>query len=199
VSQAAAALALALVTGLVYCFFGYRVIKLLIVVTGFVLAGAVAAVLAGWASNANQLYMVVGLIVGGVAGAFALFFVFYAGVFLLGFLGFALIAYRLPLEDFMNASPLVVLGVGAVGGVIALLVERPILILATAAIGAWLSVGTMAYMVMGSESLEVFASETQVNTEQWFLFAFWALMTLAGAFTQMSMGKRPQKSGPATK
>ena len=81
------AVAVAIAVGTLYCFLGYRTLRFVIILTGFVLAGAVAGVLAAWVSKGEVLPIVIVGALGGICGAVALGFLVRSGVFLLGVLG----------------------------------------------------------------------------------------------------------------
>ncbi|MFO7776323.1 MAG: DUF4203 domain-containing protein, partial [Candidatus Hydrogenedentota bacterium] len=76
----------AISVGTLYCFLGYRTLKIVIALLGFILAGSVAAALAAWISQGHTVATIAGGLAGGIAGAMALFFLYKAGVFLLGLL-----------------------------------------------------------------------------------------------------------------
>src|SRR5690606_17441955 len=59
--------------GIVYCFFGYRLIKLVLGLTGFLLAGSAASFIVGFLSYGHLVAMGVALCIGGLCGAMALF------------------------------------------------------------------------------------------------------------------------------
>ena len=81
--------------GFLYCFLGYRLTKLILGLTGFLLAGSAAAVIVGFLSYGHLIGMGVALCVGGLCGAMALFFLYRTGIFCLGMLGAAVAAYSL--------------------------------------------------------------------------------------------------------
>ena len=83
--QAQFALVFLLVLGLIYCFVGYSILRFVLALTGFAVAGTVAALLGGWFSQGNLIAMGAGFVLGGICGAMALSFLYRAGVFLVGF------------------------------------------------------------------------------------------------------------------
>ena len=193
-----AGVALAVAVGLLYCFLGYRLFRIVLGVTGFVLAGSVAGAFAGWLTHGKLIYMAVAGLLGGIAGAVALSFLYKVGVFCLGVLAGALIA-----QDLLGAWPddwvaSVVLGAGVFGGLCALVFERPIMTLATAAIGAYLTVQGLAFFVLGSRGLGPFPSAAGEHAARYVLLAFWAVLATVGAVTQsraQGQAAKP-KAGP---
>ena len=190
------AVALAMAVGMVYCFIGYRAFKLVLGLTGFVLAGAVAGTAAGLLSNGKVMYMAIAGGLGGLCGTFALLFLYKAGVFSLGALGALLIAYSCLADRPENWAPFAILGAGVLGGLGALFIERPAMTLVTAAIGAWVVVHGVAFLVSdadGAASLpEVFGA---VNGP-WIALGGWVALTLVGAAFQLSRSRpREKKAG----
>jgi len=129
-----------LLAGLIYCFLGYRLFRLVLALTGFVLAGAAAGTIAGWLSHGNLIAVGIALAVGGVCGAMALFFLYRLGVFCVGLLAGAMTAWTVLQGRQDSWVVWATLGAGFASGLLALAVERPLMKAATAAIGAWLCV-----------------------------------------------------------
>lgn len=183
--------------GFLYCFLGYRLIKLVLGLTGFLLAGSAAAILVGFLSYGNLIGMGVALCIGGLCGAMALFFLYRTGIFCLGMLGAAVAAYSL-LQG--REEPWIlwaVAGIGLVGGLLAILVERPVMKLATAAIGAMLM--TQAGLALARDRgfldvaagapAEPVAGATATSPYLgWAVLAAWVFLTLVGAAAQFGTG-----------
>jgi hypothetical protein len=188
------AVALAIAIGTLYCFLGYRTLRFVIILTGFLLAGAVAASLAAWVSKGQILAIVISGIVGGICGAVALAFLVRSGIFLLGVLGVLVVAMYLTAGRQESYIPWLVLAAGIVGGFLALLLRRTIVILATAAIGAWLVVSGVLFFLAGPGSLDQ-PSEAVLSVRQgWVGVACWAVVALVGAMAQFAT--RPREYAP---
>ena len=185
--------------GFLYCFLGYRLIKIILGLTGFLLAGSAAAVLVGFLSYGNLIGMGAALCIGGLCGAMALFFLYRTGIFCLGMLGAAVAAYSV-LQG--REEPWIlwaVAGIGLVGGLLAILVERPVMKLATAAIGAMLMIQAGLALARAQGFLDVAAgapTEPVVGATTtspylgWVVLAAWAFLTLVGAAAQFGTGGR---------
>ncbi len=183
--------------GIVYCFFGYRLIKLVLGLTGFLLAGSAAAVLVGFLSYGHLVGMGIALCIGGLCGAMALFFLYRTGIFCLGMLGASVAAYSV-LQG--REEPWIlwaVAGIGLVGGLLAILVERPVMKLATAAIGAMLMTQAGLALARAKGLLAIApggTSETIAGTAApapyigWAVLAAWLVLTLIGASAQFGFG-----------
>lgn len=200
--QAMLILAVMAGAGVLYCFLGYRLLKFIIGLTGFLLAGATAAVIVGFLSYGNLIGMGAALLIGGICGAMALFFLYRTGIFCVGMLGATLVAYTL-LQG--RPEPWIlwaVAGLGLVGGLLAILIERPVMTLATAAIGAMLLTQAGLAVARQQGLLEhIPAQAEQLNDAlppipylSWGVFAAWILLALLGVYVQFRMGrkKRPE-------
>ena len=140
--------------------------------------------------------MIVGAVVGGLAGALLLNLAYFVGVALIGAAAGALLLHGL-WARFATGDPHVGLVVvcAILGAVIATNLQRWVIILATASGGAWtLIVGASA--LMGDRAAKIAAATKDVwvfypmNLEpgrRW-LLAVWAVLAIAGAVVQ-SRGK----------
>lgn len=188
-----AAVAVGIAVGTLYCFLGYRVLRFVIGLTGFILAGLFAAGLAGLITEGKILFMLVAGLGGGIAGAVALFFLYKAGIFFLGLLGGTLAASMALTgrpEDWVAAA---VIGAGILGGLSALLFERLIMTLATSIIGAWMTVHGVAVFVLAGGSAEELRDSLQDEQTRRILLALWAVLSVAGAAAQYVTHKRTQR------
>ncbi len=184
--------------GALYCFFGYRLLKLILGLTGFLLAGSTAAVLVGFLSYGNVPAMAVAVFIGGLCGAMALFFLYKTGIFCVGMLGAVVVAYQI-LQG--RPEPWIlwaVAGLGLMGGFLAILIERPIMTLATAAIGALMMTQVGLTVARDQGLLEKFTEQTAEAGERlpdlpWLTYgmlAAWGILALFGALFQFRLGKK---------
>lgn len=189
--------------GFLYCFLGYRLIKLILGLTGFLLAGISAAVIVGFLSFGSLIGMGVALCIGGLCGAMALFFLYRTGIFCLGMLGASVVAYSL-LQGRQEPWILwAVAGIGLAGGLLALLVERPVMKLATAAIGAMLMTQAGLALARAKGLLDVSAGVATESTPPagpvngylgWGVLAVWVLLALIGAAAQFGTGGQKRRA-----
>jgi hypothetical protein len=185
--------------GFLYCFLGYRLIKLILGLTGFLLAGSAAAVLVGFLSYGHLVGMGIALCIGGLCGAMALFFLYRTGIFCLGMLGASVAAYSV-LQG--REEPWIlwaVAGIGLAGGLLAILIERPVMKLATAAIGAMLMTQAGLALARARGLLEIAPGETSETIAGtgapapyigWGVLAVWLVATLVGAAAQFGTGSK---------
>ena len=144
-----------LLYGLLSVFAGYRTLRALLVITG-----AIGGALAGWLL-AGQLTGSMPATIAIAAGsalvlAVLFYFLYYVAIFALG----AIVAGGVTwlVLDPMVGDPMVVLGISAgvavVGGLLALLLRRPIVIVMTSAAGAlWTGVGGLLLLSGGKHRI----------------------------------------------
>ncbi len=156
--------AISIFFGLLWCFFGYRIFRPLLVTTIGLFGGLIGASCAAVASASIIAWIIGGLIgalVGGVCG-----YVFvYVSVFLLGMnfaTGGAFLLFTTVGKMPQNSALFAALVVGAAGGLIALLMMRPLLIIYTALTGALWVVASVVDLIIGTPS--------SVGPQQWNLF-----------------------------
>ncbi len=133
--------------GLIECFFGYRILRFLLGVLGFI-AGAVIFGSMGYElSGGSELISIAAGIAGGLAGAFITYTLYIVGVFAIGAaLGFMTASY---VFGILNADPMtiVLIASAVIVGLLAAVLQKPMLILATAFGGAYAAVAGISYMI----------------------------------------------------
>ena len=176
-------------SGVLACFAGYRLFRVVLAIYGFILGAAIASSVMG---PGQQTAMIIGAVAGGLAGALLLNLAYFVGVALIGAAAGAFLLHAI-WARFGTGDPHVGLVVAAaiLGAVIATNLQRWVIIGATAFGGAWtLIVGVSA--LMGDRAAKVAAATKDVwvfyplNLEpgrRW-LLAVWAVLGIAGAIVQ---------------
>jgi hypothetical protein len=126
---------LLVVGGAVACFAGYRLFRIVLAIYGFILGAMLASSMMG---VSNTTGMIVAAILGGIAGALVLVFAYFIGIALVGAGLGALMAhagwsYVRPGEP----PALAVIALAILGAIGAMLLQRYVIIVATAFGGAW--------------------------------------------------------------
>ncbi len=138
------AAAVLIVGGFLACFWGYRLFKVVLALFGFII-GALAASSVFGATDTTP--MVIGALVGGVAGAALLLAAYFVGVALIGAGIGALVVNLIWTQVEGDPHPFVVILFSVAGAVLATWLQRYVIILGTAFGGAWtLLVGGLAIM-----------------------------------------------------
>ncbi|MGH9163622.1 MAG: DUF4203 domain-containing protein [Vicinamibacteraceae bacterium] len=132
------AAALFILGGLLTCFAGHRIFRFVLAISGFILGALVTSVvLVPTATGSTAL---LALLAGGVAGAILLVLAEFVGVALIGAAGAAMIVHFGAANLGGEPGALLVLGCTIAGALIALALQRYVIVLCTAFGGAWLIV-----------------------------------------------------------
>jgi Domain of unknown function (DUF4203) len=122
--------------GALSCFAGYRLFKIVLGIYGFVLGAMLAS---SMVAASNSFGMIAAAVVGGVVGAVALMFAYFVGIALVGAGLGALVAHVgwSYVGSGGDPPPLAVILLALVGSLGAMLLQRYVIIVATAFGGAW--------------------------------------------------------------
>jgi len=119
----------AFLLGLMACFAGYRLFKFFLTIAGAVSGGG-----AGWfiahAAGAGGGVALIAVVIGAILGGALAVALFYAGVFLLGASAFMGVGYMI------SGSATVALIIAAIGGILCIILQKYMIIIATAYGGA---------------------------------------------------------------
>jgi hypothetical protein len=181
--------------GALSCFAGYRLFKLVLAIYGFILGAMLASSMMG---VSNTTGMVVAALLGGVAGALILVFAYFIGIALVGAGLGALIAhvgwgYVRPGDP----PAVVVIVLAIVGAIGAMLLQRYVIIVATAFGGAWtVVVGGLAAAgdrgaarAASSGDVWILYPMTPAPGQRWVPIA-WVVLGLIGTGVQLGMPGR---------
>lgn len=182
------ALGIALV-GLFWCFFGYRYIKAVLALIGFI-AGAVGTYynLGALIEVTTGVNIAISIVVGLIVGVL-MYLLFYVSIFLIGAgAGYSIGLLVVSLGGMDADSAMIVsLVIAVVGGILALVLRRFIVIVSTAFSGAFTAMSGLALFLSG-DSIEGKLSEietlqTYTIDETWVLIAGFVL-AIIGIFVQ---------------
>jgi hypothetical protein len=137
-----AALVLVL-AGVLACFAGHRLFRYVLALFGFILGAMIASSTMGISNTAG---MVLAAIVGGILGGAVLVFAYFIGIALIGAAAGALVVhYGWALVASGDPPVVAVIGLAIAGALVAMYVQRQVIIVTTAFVGAWtLVVGLLA-------------------------------------------------------
>jgi Domain of unknown function (DUF4203) len=127
---------LLVIGGALSCFAGYRLFKIILGIYGFILGAMLAS---SMVAASNTVGMIAAALVGGLVGALALMFAYFVGIALVGAGLGALIAHVgwSYVGSGGDPPPLAVILLALVGSLGAMLLQRYVIIVATAFGGAW--------------------------------------------------------------
>jgi hypothetical protein len=185
------AAALLLAGGVISCFFGYRLFRMVLAIFGFILGALAASSVFG---ISNTTLMLVAAVVGGLIGAFILIAAYFVGVALVGAGLGAVIANLAFSSGGRDPSVFVVVLFSIAGAVGATYLQRYFIIVGTAFGGAWtMIVGAMA--LVGDRAALKAATTGDVWVayplnpapgQRW-VVAVWIFLSLLGAAVQVGI------------
>jgi uncharacterized protein DUF4203 len=177
--------------GLLSCFAGYRVFRIVLGIYGFILGALIASSAMG---TDQTLWMVVAALVGGIVGALILIAAYFVGVALIGAGIGAFAANMIGAALGREPHVLVVIVLAIVGALAALVLQRYVIIVSTAFGGAWTAiVGALA--LRGDRVAAQAATRGDVwlaypinpaPGERWVIIV-WLLLGAAGAISQLML------------
>jgi len=179
-------LAAVVLLGLLICFFGYRMFRFVLAIFGFIIG---ASFVAGFGFTLTDGKEIVVILIAAVAGGLivgALFlFLYSAGVFLLGAI-FGILLFS-GIIGFVNShsSPILYILPALVGGILALLLQKFMIILITSFTGAWVSVMAVLYIISSDFSLFGLEYLDRLGENQTYRIVFsWLALGVLGFITQ---------------
>jgi hypothetical protein len=186
-----------LIGGVISCFAGYRVFRVVLGIYGFILGALFASGIAG---PENTMWMVVAALAGGVVGALILIAAYFVGVALLGAGIGALTASLIWASLGREPGAIAVILFAIVGALGALALQRYVIIGATSFGGAWtIIVGGLA-LTGNRVALEATARNNvwlayPMNPEPgnyWLLLA-WIALGVTGVIVQLAITAKGRK------
>lgn len=186
-----------LLGGLLSCFAGYRVFRVVLGFFGFVLGALLASSLMG---TEQTMYMIVAAIVGGIVGALILVAAYFVGVALIGAGVGALIVNVIWAALGREPHILVVILFAIAGALGALALQRYVIITATAFGGAWTTI--VGALALAGDRLAIEAAARNnvwlaypmnpAPGQQWVIYV-WLALGVAGVIVQLAVTAKNKK------
>ena len=177
--------------GVVYCFFGYRIFRIILGILGFIGGASVAAAVAFDIFGREQVVLIVAGLVGGIIGAVLMVVLYFIGIFLLGAWLGSLLGVLLTSGGESTVATVIILVLAVIGGIVALMLQKLMIILSTALSGAWAIVSGVFHLVGGAPG-PVQAFQYQPNLRAlrpmgawgYVMLLCWILLGIAGMVVQ---------------
>jgi hypothetical protein len=177
--------------GLLACFAGYRVFRVVLGIYGFILGALLASSIVG---TDQTLWMVVAAIVGGLIGAVILILASFVGVALIGAGVGALLANAIWAAFGREPGMVAVIVLSIAGALAALALQRYVIIIATAFGGAWTAVvgglalagSRVAGQAAARNDLWLAYPVNPAPGQRWVL-ALWLVMGIVGVLVQVGV------------
>lgn len=179
--------------GVVACFAGYRLFRIVLSIYGFILGAMIATTVVG-AGDTTEL--VVYAVIGGLVGALVLNLAYFLGVVLVGAALGAFVAAMVWARAGSEPHVLIVILFAVVGAVSAMLLQRYVVIVATAFGGAWtLLIGALALAgdriprgAAGASDVWVFYPLNPSPGSRWLTLA-WLVLGVIGLAVQLRQAR----------
>jgi hypothetical protein len=184
--------------GLISCFAGYRFFRVVLGIYGFIVGAVIATTISG-GDDSTRMLLAAGL--GGLIGAIILVLAYFVGVALVGAGLGALSANLIWAQLGSEPNPLVIVLFSVVGALIALALQRYVIIVATAFGGSWVTILGVLAALGRAGSL---AAATRANVwlayptnplpgQQRNLFFGWIALGVIGMIVQLGFTARGRK------
>lgn len=193
------ALAIGLVVifiGALSCFFGYRIFKIILAIWGFILGAIGGALLGAIFGMGQTVYMVLGGLLGGIIGAVLLVVVYFIGIFILGALAGFLLAYILGMSFNLPTHPAILLVTSVLGGILAIIFQKFMIIFSTALAGAWSMVLGIFILTGWIPFQELFLRPKLIFGAGGILYITllaWIILAIAGTVIQFTLTGKKKK------
>ena len=183
--------------GLLSCFAGYRVFRVVLGLYGFILGALLASSLMG---TDQKMWMVIAAIGGGVVGALVLIGAYFIGVALIGG-AFGALAANVVWAAFDSEPHILMVIIFSISGALgALALQRYVIIVSTAFGGAWTTiVGALA--LSGDRTAVSAAGRSDVwlvypmspAPGQYWILIVWIALGIAGVIAQLAITAKNKK------
>jgi hypothetical protein len=174
--------ALMLVAGFIVCFFGYRLLRFTLALAGFAVGLALGLAVAGLIHGVSQVFTIAIGIVCGILGAVLATVLYKVGVFLVGAGAGVLVATIIVTATGWHYPMLARLIAAIAGGILTLILERPLISVLSAFAGGW-GVVFGAFKLLGWHHGTAGARTPPANYGM--MIACWLVLGLIGAGVQL--------------
>jgi len=182
--------------GLLACFFGYRLFRLVLGVYGFILGALVASALV---ASSNTSGMLIAAAIGGLLGGAIMYSAYFVGVLVVG-AGLGVLAAQLVWAPTgHDPHQLIVILFAVIGSIGAWLSQRYVVIAGTAFGGAWTALGGVAALLASrrpttADAVWLAYPLQPAPGNRWFLVG-WLALSVAGLLAQLRGKKAAAKKG----
>jgi hypothetical protein len=124
--------------GIVECFFGYRLLKIILGVTGFIVGGLLCAGFVNENIGNHPVISLIAGLAGGVIGSALMIGLIVFGVFILGAVLGLIVGEAISTCILGSTNPIIVVPLIIIGGIATLIMNKSMIIISTSFIGAYL-------------------------------------------------------------
>jgi len=183
--------------GLLSCFAGYRIFRVILGIYGFILGALLASSFMG---TDQTFWMIVAAVVGGMAGAGILILAYFVGVALIG-AGVGALVANVAWASFGREPGMIAVIVLAIAGALgALVLQRYVIIMSTAFGGAWTAI--VGGLALAGDRV---AGQAAARHDVWLAYpmnpapgqrwvvAVWLVLGTAGVIVQLGITAKGRK------
>lgn len=177
--------------GALYCFFGYRILRILLGILGFISGALLAVWIALYIFGQEQTVLIVAGLVGGIIGAILMVALYFVGVFLLGAWLGSLLGVLLTGGGESPVITVIILTLAVMGGIVAVFFQRLMIIISTSLSGSWIIVSGVFHFVGGDSgpirSFQYHPSPRvlrPMGVQGYIMLLCWVLLGVAGMVVQ---------------
>jgi len=178
-----------ILSGMTACFWGYRIFRVVIGIIGFILGAWLAAGVAAQYMGGMGLVPVIAAIAGGLIGMSLFVTLYYFGIFVLGACAGWLFGVVITGIAGTGLNIVLFAILAAVGGILALVFQRLIITISSAAVGAWyMTAGAFFLLGNGYDPSDMFRVRGNViipgDEPGMVIVITWFALAIAGVFFQ---------------
>ena len=189
---------LSILLGCIQCFFGFRIFKFILGLAGFLIGGLLAGA-AGYAISQEETVALLSALVGGVIGSVLMFALYVIGVFLMGALLGGVLGVVLAAAAQSEPEPAVLLILAIIGGGLAVVFQKVMIIVSTGFGGAWNVVAGIAYFTTGNMATGDIGQLIRSGGGQLYaMLLCWIALGLVGVIVQYKTLPIPEAAGSQT-
>lgn len=186
------AVALLVIGGVIAWAAGYRLFRFVLTLFGFYIGALAATAVLGPSDRTMLILAGVG---GGVVGALVMFFGYFVGVALVGAGGGALTVHLISTRLGNEPHPFVLILAIVAGAAAAMVLQRLVIILATAFAGGWTMLWGATHVmntggVMPRRPQVWMVYPFDLSPERWWMLVVWLAVGMTGVFIQMRVTGR---------
>lgn len=187
-----------IILGLVTCFWGYRIFRIVLGIVGFITGAYIAGYLTSRFTGGLGIMTLIAGLAGGLILGSVFVTLYMAGVFILGATAGWLFGFILTNAADRSLHIILFIILALSGGILAVLFQRMIVIVSTAMIGAWYMVaGGFALMGSGYTPMAMFEEPGSLivfaDGPGLVILICWFALALSGVFFQYRYGNRSRE------
>ncbi len=186
--------------GALYCFFGYRIFKVILGISGFILGASMAVAIAFNIFGRGQVVAILAGLVGGIIGAILMVVLYFIGIFLLGAWLGSLLGILFTGGGGSTVEVVIILVLAVVGGIVAVMLQRLMIIISTSLSGSWGIVSGIFHFVGGGFGLirpfQYYPNPRALRSMGmggYIMLLCWVLLGIAGIVIQYKITEGDQK------